>query len=405
MKTATIKLTLLCALAPAGALSDGGGIDYATGMVCDNSTDAAPALQSAASSAAAAGHRLFLPSNATCLLKSPVNVPSNADWYGFNTILSFAPDMSLGNPIGTTPLGMTLQNISHVRWEGITFNGAGAASQNANGRVGGAGVTNWTIVNSVFQNFGNANYYVQGLASFAVTKLRIYDSTFQNNSGDGAAFSNGVHDATFRGNAFLNNGDWGLVPVTIGGDNILVDGNSFSNNRYVSVGVDRGTDVHIVNNTMQGGSHCVRITRYADSNEYNQNISVIGNHCVGAAISVESSGTTQGHVSVPGGGQFLVANNTILNSPGAGIMVADSSNGIVSSNFVYNAGADGIAEVGYNVPTGNNLIVGNRVNGATYGLRQLNAGAAILPSVYSGNTVVNASVVPASLVAVAGTTP
>jgi hypothetical protein len=129
------------------------------GIICDGIADAnvGGALQTFVNAAAAAKHRVNWPKNAECRLKTAFIVPSNADWEGFNTTISLAASIGTIGTLG--PVGMSLENASNIRWKGLTFNGPGSASINSNARIVGGTVSDITILDSTFQNFGNHEFF------------------------------------------------------------------------------------------------------------------------------------------------------------------------------------------------------------------------------------------------------
>jgi hypothetical protein len=256
-----------------------------------------------------------------------------------------------------------------------------------------------------------ANFYGQGLAIFTPNRIFIDHSVFQNNSGDGAAFG-ATNEGWFYRSKFLNNGDGGLITCTASfgtnGGSTVADGNTISGNKNAALQSDRCTRAAFTNNiisvsawnTIIGLPQCIRIERTGETAQFNQDVAVIGNTCNGGPISIENAAITTGGVPVAGGGIFSVVANHIKDSTGPGIYIADSTNGTIAANVIVNAAAEGIAEVSFNTTpgVGGNAITGNTINGATFCLRQLNAGGTIQKSEYTGNSLQNCSASPTAFV-------
>lgn len=352
-------------------------------------TDSSACIQNGTDTTSSTGKVLYFPAGNYMLL-SYVTWPAGTKWVCEpGASISFNPAMSLGATIGGTPRAMYNTGTGSLSLDGCTFNGvATGLTQAITIAVNNArGVR---IANNTFQNFGNATYYAQGLIAYNSTDVRLNNNRFLNNSGDGAAFSNNVTNFVVSGNEFSNNGDWGLV-ISISCTQGTVQGNLFVNNTSTSTGVDRSTNITIIGNTMIGGSYGVRITRFANTTDINQNITISGNTVLNPTtlgISVEGASAqhSKGVVSVTG--------NTIIGSPNQGILVTDSINLSITGNTIYNSAADGILfnAVTSGLETGRAAITGNKIDGATYGVRQINGAGTPSNITVFGNDISNASV-------------
>jgi parallel beta-helix repeat protein len=400
------------AAASSMALIEGLSLASSYGMVCNNVDDDGPALQTAMN--ASVGTRLYLPAKRLCRIKSYVSIPSNTYLVGQRTTLNFDAAASHGGSLDVTMMldGTSGNPVQNVTIDGIIFNGPGTASVNDRVRIMMQWPKHVVVRNSSFQNFGNitnlttrATTYAHGLPVFNGNDLLIENNIFQNNVGDGLSFSNNPTHIRIRNNKVSNNWDSGIVPCTIGGTNIVVENNMVSaavGNTAPVIVMDRCTNVTVSNNKVDSsaGSQCIRVARYADTAEINQDIKVVGNTCTGGGyISMEALGPKQGSQIVAKSGLFSVTNNTIINSSGKGILIVDSQNGSIIGNRIINAAAEGIVEESFTVPVGNNIIANNVIDGATYCQRQLAVGGSVITSSWDNNTVRNCSVTRGSFVA------
>lgn len=363
-------------------------LDFA-GCDITGATDSSACIQNGTNTTSSTGKVLYFPAGNYMLL-SYVTWPAGTKWVCEpGASISFNPKMSLGATIGGTPRAMYNTGTGSLSLDGCTFDGVAAGLTQAIS-IAVNNATGVRIANNTFQNFGNATHYAQGLIAYNSTDLRLTNNRFHNNSGDGAAFSNNVTNFVASGNEFSNNGDWGLA-ISISCTQGTVQGNLFINNTSTSTGVDRSTNIAIMGNTMVGGSYGVRVARFSNTTDINENITISGNTVLNPTIlgiSVEgaSAQSSNGFVSVTG--------NTVIGSPNQGILVTDSINLSIAGNTIFNSAADGILlnAVTSGLETGRAVITGNKIDGATYGIRQI-AGSGILSNITAfGNEISNASV-------------
>lgn len=354
--------------------------------------DTAPQLQKAATWCAANSVQLVF--SGVCRLLSAFEVPSNADWYGATgSKLYFDPAMAVGPSIGGLARAMYGSNKSNIRWQGMEFYSANI-SLTKSLTICMDTPTGFKVRDCNFHNFGNSTYYAQGLVIFGGTDVRLHDSKFNDNSGDGAAISNGTTEYTIDGNQFMRNGDWGLALV-IGCNDGTVTNNTIATNVSTGTGTDRCQNVSFIGNTCIGNEHGIRIAEFAISAEKNKGINIIGNNVSNsnvAGISIEGSAANFAMYNVSG--------NTVNGTVSQGIRVVDADGGTITNNTIYSSGLEGILFLANTTGrvTGDAVVSGNTIIGCTRGIRQV-AGAGTTGKITIGaNQIVSATVEPMNVI-------
>lgn len=354
----------------------------------DGTTNDATAIQAATTAAAAAGKELFFPAG-TYRLLSPVTWAANTKWNGEpGSVIKLDPTMTLGANIGGTARALYGSAIAGVSLSGLTFQSLKTGVTKAI-TICFDNVTGLRINGCTFKDFGDATYYAQGAIAYGCTDVRITNSRFTNCSGDGLAFSNNVTNFVVSGNEFSSNGDWGFA-ISIACTQGTVQGNLFLNNTSTAVGSDRCNYIEFIGNTMVNNEHGVRVTKFAETADVHKMIVISGNsitNCGVYSIAVEKMGAL---------GMCAITGNVVSGSGNQGIILSDSSNVTVSGNSVASSAAEGILVIsqtaGYE--TGRNVITGNKVDGCTYGIRQLTGAGTTSRITVIANEVGNASVAP-----------
>jgi hypothetical protein len=356
------------------------------GAVGDGVADDTTAIQAATTAAAAAGKTVLFPAG-TYRLLSYVVLPSNTDWRGeVGSKIYLDPAMTLGAVIGGSARAIYAQSIQNLRFDGLEFYSLKTGLTQAISICLNA-VTNFTINNCVFRDFGNATYYAQGLIVFNSSGFKITGSKFKNCSGDGAAFSNNCADFFVENNEFSSNLDWGLA-ITIGCTKGVVNGNLFLNNTSTATGVDRCTKVTFCGNTIIGNEHGIRVAEFAVTAEKNKDITIVGNTITVsgvAGISVEDTDTV---------GVVTVSGNVISGSSNQGIRVNNVTQISITGNTIYSCAAEAILFHATTAgrTTASAIVSGNHTSTSTYGLRQLAGAGTTGKIVVVGNSFNNCSV-------------
>lgn len=353
--------------------------------------DTSPQLQKAANWCAS--HSIQLVFSGVCRLLSAFEIPSNANWYGATgSALYFDPAMTVGPSIGGSARAMYCSNKSNIRWQGMEF-----YSQDS-GLTKSLTIcfdtpTGLKVRDCNFHHFGNNTYYAQGLVVFGGTDVRLHDSKFNDNSGDGAAISNGTTEYTIDGCQFMRNRDWG-VALVIGCNNGSVTNNTIATNVSTGTGTDRCQNVNFIGNTITGNEHGIRIAEFAISADKNRGINIIGNNVSNsdvAGISIEGSAAQA---------MYNVSGNTVSGTVGQGIRVVDADGGTVTNNTVYSSGAEGILFLANTAGriTGDATVSGNTIISCTRGIRQVTAAGTTGHIIVGFNTIVSASIEPMNLI-------
>lgn len=353
--------------------------------------DTAPQLQKAMNWCAANSVQLVF--SGVFRLLSAIEIPSNADWYGATgSALYFDPAMTLGPSIGGSARAMYCSNKSNIRWQGMEFYSQNLALTKAI-TICVDTPTGFKGRDCNFHHFGNTTYYAQGLVIFGGTDVRFHYSKFNDNSGDGAAISNGTTEYTFDGCQFMRNRDWGLALV-IGCNNGSVTNNTIATNVSTGTGTDRCQNVTFIGNTITGNEHGIRIAEFAISADKNRGINIIGNNVSNsdvAGISIEGSAAQA---------MYNVSGNTVSGTVGQGIRVVDADGGTVTNNTVYSSGAEGILFLANTAGriTGDATVSGNTIISCTRGIRQVTAAGTTGHIIVGFNTIVSASIEPMNLI-------
>ncbi len=379
------------------------------GVTCDDATgtDQSAAIMAATNAAVALGGRdVVFPSSATCRIKSFMTPPSKTRWVSKGgTVFYLDPAMSVSASVGGAGRAILFNNVSDILIDGITFQGAGASSLpcpapcNRILHIAFQNAKNVVIRNVTIQDFGygtTLDIPAPGIIVFGGNDYLVDNTTIRRTSGDNLAFSNGAYNVEVRGSNFSGStGDSALV-CTIGGRNMRFHHNVVTGpagNAAPIIVMDRCSNWDVSNNTVGGAEvgQAIRVARYGDTPETSHDFTITHNTITGAdvGISVESAGAKQGSQTASGGGRFTIAGNTILGSTTAGIQIVESEVGAVTGNVVVGA-PTGIFLTGYTpgTQTGYLAISGNTINGATYGVREVNSGGRNVPSAYSGNLMI-----------------
>lgn len=393
------------------------------GVKCDGTTDDSDAILSATNAAVRLGGLGVVFPTGRCLLRNFILPPSRTHWVAYGeTVIIFDPAMPLG---GKSRAAIAFENVSDIIIDGLTFEGNGRKTLPCQSGCAGSphiqaiNASNITIRNSTFRDFGDLTQgsdgkqlaYVQGLVAFGGKRWLVENSRFINNSGDGAAWSNGTDGVEVRESYFSGNGDSSGPVCTIGGSNFNIHHNEIHQRRGNTAPIivmdrcnnwkiDRNRIYGVANPSGRQTGQGIRVARYTlESSAFaNHDFSITGNaiHGTETAISVESSGTLQAGytdantgqiwpaVRVPGGGRFAVVGNT---STGAGtcIQISDSEAGSISGNTCSKVADTGLLLISYTSMTGSFVIGRNTFSGlgsapaGSFGVRQLAAGAAISP--------------------------
>jgi polygalacturonase len=351
-RTLTEKLDDMLSVKDFGALGDG-------------ITDDSAAIQLATNTAAAASKTLIFPTGNYRILQS-LTWPSNTKWSGeLGSKIFLDPAMTVGPTVGGIARAVSTQNTTNISLQGITFYSTDVGVTKPI-TICMENVTYIRVDNCQFSTFGDASYYSQGLVIFGSTDIRIRNSKFHNCSGDGAALSNTCTDFIITDNTFAGNLDWGLA-LTIGCTRGVVSGNLFTDNVSTATGVDRCTEVTFSNNVMLTNEYGIRVARFADTAEVNQDIVIVGNdirYSGVCGISLESSS---------GIGMISVSTNTISGSTNHGIQVSDAECLSIVGNTIYSCTDTGILFVATSAGkvTGRATVVGNKITTVSYGIRQV----------------------------------
>lgn len=300
--------------------------------------------------------------------------------------------MTLGPSIGGSARAMYCSNKSNIRWQGMEFYSQNLALTKAI-TICVDTPTGFKGRDCNFHHFGNTTYYAQGLVIFGGTDVRFHYSKFNDNSGDGAAISNGTTEYTFDGCQFMRNRDWGLALV-IGCNNGSVTNNTIATNVSTGTGTDRCQNVTFIGNTITGNEHGIRIAEFAISADKNRGINIIGNNVSNsdvAGISIEGSAAQA---------MYNVSGNTVSGTVGQGIRVVDADGGTVTNNTVYSSGAEGILFLANTAGriTGDATVSGNTIISCTRGIRQVTAAGTTGHIIVGFNTIVSASIEPMNLI-------
>ena len=364
-------------------------LDY--GAVGNGVANDSAAITAAITAASAAKKSVFFPAG-TYRLLTYIELPSNISLIGESgSQIFFDPAMTVGPVIGGTARAMYAQNKSNITIENIRLYSSATSVTKAiticfENQVG------LNLYNTQFDTFGSVTYYAQGIILYGSSKIRIDNTRFLNCSGDGAAFSNDCNNISVTSSEFSSNGDWGLA-LSIGCYDAVIEGCVFKNNTSTAVGADRCRKIAFIGNTMVNNEHGVRIAEFANTAEYNQQITVIGNNITNVAVagvSVENLFSPFGLVSVSG--------NTISGSSNQGIRVVNAANVSVTGNAIYSCAADAIlfSALDAGFTTGLSTVVGNAIDTCTYGIRQIETSGVTAPITVVGNRISNASVAEVS---------
>jgi polygalacturonase len=375
------------------------------GVKCDGTTDDSPAIMAATNMAASLGGRdVIFPSNATCRLNTGMAPPSRTRWVSRGgTVLYLDPGMATYTSIAGAKRGIAFVNVNDILIDGITFNGGGSSTTAAGDCNAGScpgiaanNVNNAIIRNSVFQNFGSASAYIQGLVVFGGGGWLIDKSSFVNTSGDNLAFSNATSNVEVRGSFFSGTARDSALVCTIGGTNFGFHDNTIvgtAGNAAPLVVMDRCNNWSVHNNRItlpDNSAVAVRVARYGNTPETNHDFTISGNTIQGGsrAISVESSSTQQGSYTVGGGGRFTVSGNVAVGS-NVCIGLSDSEAGSVTGNTCAGATDTGILVESGNagVNSGNVAISGNNISATNFGIRQIAGPGQSLPLSLGANNI------------------
>ena len=360
-------------------------LDY--GAVGDGVANDSAAIVAAMTAASSTGKNVFFPAG-TYRLLTHIELLSDVSFVGENgSEIFFDPAMTVGTVIGGTARAMYAQNKSNITFENLRFysSASGVTKPITICFENQIGIN---IYNCQFDTFGDATHYAQGVILYGSSKIRIENTRFLNCSGDGAAFSNDCNNIAVTNSEFSDNDDWGLA-LSIGCYDAIIEGCVFKNNVSTATGADRCRKIAFIGNTMVNNEHGVRVAEFADTVEYNQQISIVGNNITNsgvAGVSIENLYSPYGLVSVTG--------NTIQGSSNQGIRVTNAANVTIVGNAIYSCLADGIlfSALAAGFSTGLSTVVGNTVDTCTYGIRQIETAGLTRPVTVVGNRVSNASV-------------
>jgi hypothetical protein len=352
------------------------------GAVGDGVTDDGPAIQKATNYAASLGKDLFFPA-ATYRLLTYVTWPSNTSWHGEpGSIIFLDPAMTVGASLGGAARCVYSNATAGLALHGLTFQSVTSGLTKPISICVNQ-TTQIRISNCLFQNFGDSSYYAQGIVFFSSGDIRIFNSKFIGNSGDGAALSNGCSDFEVIGCEFTSNGDWGLA-ISIACTRGAVSNCLFKSNTSTCTGADRCTDIAFTSNSMVNGQHGVRICKFADDGNVSHYMTVTGNVITGATdagVSVEMMDTP---------GQCAVTGNTISGiTSGPGIWLSDSSSVAVTGNSVYSCTGPAVEVTSFaaGYESGRHTIVGNTFSNCPYGVQQTTGPGTISKIHISGNSM------------------
>jgi hypothetical protein len=359
-------------------------LDY--GATGDGTTNDSTAIVAAMTAASAAKKSVFFPAG-TYRLLTAIELLSDISFVGEpGSQIFFDPAMTVGTVIGGTARAMYAQNKSNITFENLRFYSS-ATSVTKPITICFENQTTLNIYNCQFDTFGDATYYAQGIILYGSSKVRIENSRFLDCSGDGAAFSNSCNNLVVTNSEFSDNSDWGLA-LSIGCYDAIIEGCLFKNNVSTATGADRCRKIAFIGNTMDTNEHGVRVAEFANTAEYNQQITVVGNNITNvgvAGISIENLYSPFGLVSVSG--------NTITGSSNQGIRVINAANVSVIGNTIHSCAADAILfdalDAGFT--TGLSTVIGNAIDTCTYGVHQIETAGTTAPITVVGNRISNAS--------------
>ena len=361
------------------------------GAVGDGVADDSTSIQNAINYCAANSITLFVQSGVYRLLNY-INFPSNINIYGeIGSSFYFDPAMTLSPNVGGSPKAFYSQNTNNVFISQIRFYSSATTSKVIQGVF--LNIDQIRLTNCQFDTFGNATYYAQGLLLFTCTNVFVDGCNFSNCSGDGIAFSNDCANIFISNTEASNNDDFGIV-FTIDCRKISVIGCNFLNNTNTNLGCDRCSDVVFSNNVSEGSAFGIRIARYVDTADVNSSVVILGNVVRGSTfhgISIVNSEASPFSDS----GYVCVSSNSVY-SCAKGIYVGDIENVSVSSNVIYNSTDEAIIVLAFfaGQTTSNVSVIGNTIDTAKYGIRQLTNSGTMGKISVSGNVITNASIAP-----------
>lgn len=355
--------------------------------------DTALQIQKAANWTAAHSVQLIF-AGGYCRALSAIEIPSNSDWYAAaGSGIYLDPAMAVGPVIGGVGRCIYGTNKSNIRLTNMEFYSTNLGTITKPITICLENPTGLYVRGCNFHHFGNATNYAQGLIVYGGTDVRVHDSKFNDNSGDGCALSYGTTEFTFDSNQFMRNRDWGLALV-IGCNDGTVTNNTISTNISTGTGTDRCANVTFMGNTITGNEHGIRIAEFAISTEKNKGINIIGNNILNsdvAGISIEGSAANFG--------MYTVCGNTVNGTVSQGIRVVDADGGTISNNTVYSSGAEAIlflAQTSGRV-TGDAVVSGNTLIGCTRGIRQVGGEGTTGKIIVGINQIVSATIEPMNL--------
>jgi hypothetical protein len=243
---------------------------------------------------------------------------------------------------------------------------------------------NLIIKSCSFKDFGDDNYYVQGLIVFGGAGVNIEDCSFNNCSGDGGAVAEGASQIKFSNNTCQDNHDWGFAFSNNCTTGVVAD-NLFLNNTSTGTGADECIDFTFTGNVSLGNEHGIRITRFGTTTTDQRDIVINGNECRGNQYGIDVG-------DCDGPSAIVITGNSVRGSSAQGIRVSDSEGFVVCGNYVQGSTSEAILIVSYTDPVGKAVISGNMIDSCTYGVRQLNAGGSLSDISVISNHVINASV-------------
>lgn len=368
----------------------------------DGTTNDGPAIAAADTFARSKGHTLFFPRPAVAYrVLTFLELGSGSKWRGDNgSKILIDRQCSLGTSIGGRGRALYAQSKSDIRLEGLEFYSAGAALTTQVDICFNL-VTKMRVRNCIFRDFGDATHYSQGLIVFNSTDVDIIHNTFTGNSGDGLAFSNSVINFNTLHNRFTNNGDWGFA-ISISCANGRVNGNYVANNDSTGLGADRSSTITFANNIVDDCEHGIRICDFGGTMGLSKNITATGNiilNCLTAGLSFENMDADPTSTAT--------GNVVIGTTAGQGLRVVNTELGTIGGNTIVDSFAEAILFQSTQTPssTGNTTVVGNTLDGATYGVRQITGPGTTTGITVAGNRVVNMSVTKYSLNALSDLLP
>lgn len=358
----------------------------------DGASDDGPIIQAATNVAAALGKTLSFPPG-DYFIATPIALSNNTSWRGeIGTLITISPTCA---PATTLIAGLSRSvygiNISNVRLQNIVFQGTPTGLVAKGFNVSLENVSNVSVVECTFQNFGNATYYTQGCVFYNCTDIDFVRSRFIGNSGDGCAISNTCTRFRFVSCTTMNNGDWGFVP-TLDCSNGIVSDNFILNNTSTGTGADRCVNVAFASNIIQGSAYGLRVCRFAATSDAQQYVTATGNIVTGQQlIGISIEGCNEGGTALTG--------NVVAASASDGINISDSCCVGVVNNVVTNSAGTAVLVASYaaTYETGRINIASNLLSGGVYGVNQASGPGTLTALWLTGNSISSMSTLPYNL--------